>query len=212
MFKKYDSYKDSGLEWLREIPSEWGVKRLKGLVSTIKGRNLKIIENQKDNYFLNLSLEYLRKDKTFFTTYTKSFDNRLLVNDNDLIIIWNGAGVGEILKGKKGFLSSTIAKLVFNKRKIKKEYFYYFYNELDYILKKIPAGMCIPHLNPTIFNHFTIPLPPLKDQTNIASYLDEKTQKIDNITKTITTKIKLLKEFRKTLINDMVTGKVKVCD
>lgn len=61
-----------------------------------------------------------------------------------------------------------------------------------------------------LIKYFIISLPPLKDQQKIASYLDEKTQKIDSITKTIATKITLLKEFRKTLINDTVTGKIKV--
>jgi type I restriction enzyme S subunit len=134
----------------------------------------------------------------------------MLVTDKDFIIIWDGASVGEILKGKKGYLSSTIAKLIFNKRSIIQEYFYYFYFELNYILKKIPAGMGIPHLNPTILNQFIIPFPPLKEQVKIANYLNEKTQKIDNITQTISKKIELLKEFRKTLINDVVTGRVKV--
>ncbi|SFV61184.1 Type I restriction-modification system, specificity subunit S [hydrothermal vent metagenome] len=62
------------------------------------------------------------------------------------------------------------------------------------------------------FDNLEFISPPLKTQIKIANYLDEKTQKIDNITKAIKTKITLLKEFRKTLINDVVTGKVKVCD
>ena len=53
-------------------------------------------------------------------------------------------------------------------------------------------------------------IPSIKEQIKIANYLDEKTQKIDNITQTISKKIELLKEFRKTLVNDVVTGRVKV--
>jgi len=203
-------FKDSGIEWIGEIPKGWEVKRLKGNIFTIKGKNLETIENQKNDYLPNLSLDYLRKGKNSSTTYSKSNDKKMLVTDKDFIIIWDGASVGEILKGKKGYLSSTIAKLIFNKRSIIQEYFYYFYFELNYILKKIPAGMGIPHLNPTILNQFIIPFPPLKEQVKIANYLDEKTQKIDNITQTISKKIELLKEFRKTLINDVVTGRVKV--
>ena len=61
-----------------------------------------------------------------------------------------------------------------------------------------------------IIKRFYCSFPKKQEQIQIANYLDEKTQKIDNIIETIQTKIALLKEFRKTLINDVVTGRVKV--
>jgi len=58
---------------------------------------------------------------------------------------------------------------------------------------------------------FFVYLPPTKEeQTAIANYLDEKTQKIDAIVSNIGKQIETLKELRKTLINDVVTGKIKV--
>ena len=53
-------------------------------------------------------------------------------------------------------------------------------------------------------------VPPLKEQKAIADYLDAKTAHIDLIIETINTQIDKLKELRKTLINDVVTGKIKV--
>ncbi len=55
-----------------------------------------------------------------------------------------------------------------------------------------------------------IVFPPLKEQTAIAQYLDEKTNKIDQITTNLSQQIEALKELRKTLINEVVTGKVRV--
>ena len=52
--------------------------------------------------------------------------------------------------------------------------------------------------------------PPLPEQKEIADYLDTKTTQIDKIIATINTQIEKLKELRKTLINDVVTGKIKV--
>lgn len=58
---------------------------------------------------------------------------------------------------------------------------------------------------------FIVYLPPTKnEQVQIANYLDEKTQKIDAIVTNINKQIETLKELRKTLINDVVTGKIKV--
>jgi type I restriction enzyme S subunit len=53
-------------------------------------------------------------------------------------------------------------------------------------------------------------IPPISEQKAIANYLDEKTAHIDLIVETINTQIEKLKELRKTLINDVVTGKIKV--
>ena len=57
---------------------------------------------------------------------------------------------------------------------------------------------------------FPFVLPPLPEQKSIADYLDTKTAQIDKIIQTINTQIEKLKELRKTLINDVVTGKIKV--
>ena len=54
--------------------------------------------------------------------------------------------------------------------------------------------------------------PPPEEQKAIADYLDKKTAQIDQIIQTINTQIKKLKELRKTLINDVVTGKIKVIE
>jgi len=53
-------------------------------------------------------------------------------------------------------------------------------------------------------------IPPISEQQAIADYLDTKTAHIDNIVTTINTQIDKLKELRKILINDVVTGKIKV--
>lgn len=57
-----------------------------------------------------------------------------------------------------------------------------------------------------------IALPPYKEQIKIADYLDIKTAHIHQIIQTINTQIEKQKELRKTLINDVVTGKIKVIE
>jgi type I restriction enzyme S subunit len=60
------------------------------------------------------------------------------------------------------------------------------------------------------FKYVPVLLPPLSEQKAIADYLDKKTAQIDQIIQTINIQIEKLKELRKTLINDVVTGKIKV--
>ena len=201
--------KDSGVEWIGEMPENWEVKRLKDVFKTIKGKSLELKEEQFENHLPNLSLEFLRNDKVRYIEYSFSESPIYRASSNDLIIVWDGAGVGEILKAKEGFLSSTIAKLKFYDLS-EKEYFYNIRFIVENKLKKIPTGMGIPHLNPTILYNFMIPAPPKIEREAIVDYLNKKTLTIDRIIKTINIEIEKLKELRKTLINDVVTGKIKV--
>jgi len=67
-------------------------------------------------------------------------------------------------------------------------------------------------LNQKLILNAILVSPPLKEQTAIANYLDTKTGKIDAIVSNIENQINTLKELRKTLINDVVTGKIKVAN
>lgn len=204
--------KDSGIEWIGMIPEHWDVKRFKEIANTQKGRNLDTSDTYFERSLPNLSLEYLRNESIAFETYCYTSDKNQRVTTTDMIIIWDGASVGEILKGKDGFLSSTIAKIVVNKKKYSSNFLYHLRFSIEYILKMIPAGMGIPHLNPQVLNSFICPCPPIDEQEEIANYLYDRTAQIDTILTNISEQIGKLTMLRKTLINDVVTGKIKVTE
>jgi type I restriction enzyme S subunit len=201
--------KDSGIDWIGQIPEHWEVKRFKSFASTSKGKNIETLDLPFDNALPLLSLEYLRNENVKFDTYAYSPDRNMLASEKDLIIVWDGAAVGEILKAKTGFISSTIAKINFTKS-VSSRFFYFLKDSLEYTLKSIPTGMGIPHLNPTILSNYPCPIPPLHEQIEIAEYLENKVGLIEKIITNIQAQITTLKELRKTLINDVVTGKIKV--
>lgn len=201
--------KDSGIEWIGQFPEHWEVKRLKSFARTIKGKNLETSDTPFDNALPLLSLEYLRNDNVKFETFCYSSDKSLIASKDDLVIVWDGAAVGEILKAKNGYVSSTIAKIEFS-RNVDSRFFYFLKDKIDYTLKRIPTGMGIPHLNPTVLNNFPCPVPPKSEQLEIAEYLEKKTGFIDKSINNIKSQITTLRELRKSLINDVVTGKIKV--
>jgi type I restriction enzyme S subunit len=203
--------KDSRINWIGKIPEHWEVIRFKGFANTLKGKNLEYHDSYFEKSLPNLSLEYLRNNTSDTIDYCYSPDKNLIANEQDLIIIWDGAGVGEILKAKKGYVSSTIAKLHFTK-KCDSGFFYFFKDNLEYTLKSIPTGMGIPHLNPIILNNYKFPIPPKEEQKRIADYLEEKTLCFEDIISNLHQQIAKLQELRKTLINDVVTGKIKVTE
>jgi len=72
------------------------------------------------------------------------------------------------------------------------------------------TGSCQPNFGPSHLNQLVIPIPPLSEQQQIVSYLDEQTQLIDNTISVEEKRIELLKEYRQSLISEVVTGKLKV--
>ena len=205
------SRKDSGIEWIGEIPAHWDVRRLKDFAYSVKGKTAEGYDNPLDDTSVPvLSLEYLRNKKSVNPTYLTPTNKATLVTSKDYIIIWDGAGVGEMLKGKRGVLSSTVAKLVFDQKIMHGDFCYFLREPIEYTVKSIPAGMGIPHLNPVVLNTFQCPCPPLEEQLEIITFLRAKSRTIDNITANLKSQISALQELRKTLINDVVTGKLRV--
>jgi len=91
-------------------------------------------------------------------------------------------------------------------------YFYYllFNQGLIDFLDAQSTGIKMPRVSPEIILNARIIYPPKSEQTQIVKYLDKKTKKIDNQLTLEQKKIDLLKEYRQSLISEVVTGKIKV--
>ena len=202
--------KDSGNDWIGEIPAHWEVDRIKAFAKAIKGKSSDYLAEPTSDSYQVLSVESLRQDECQFYDYIKVDDESQICTPDDIVVIWDGAGVGEFLKAKDGALSSTIAKIQFTSKKVFPKYFWYWRYKIEYRLKSIPTGMGIPHLNPTLLNNYKIALPPIAEQQAIADYLDEKTAEIDGQIALIDKKIDTYKKLKQSLIDEVVTGKRKI--
>lgn len=202
--------KNSGIEWLGMIPKHWEVKRVKDVASIKKGKLLETIDEELPGYKPLLSLDYLRNEKPQFDNYVYTSEKELHVTENDIIVVWDGAGSGDILKGKEGILSSTVAKISLNENIVLTKFFYSLRFQLEYKLKSLPTGMGIPHINSNVLKEFEIPIPPLSEQRAIADYLDQKTSAIDGIIENINRQLAKLAQLKKSLINETVTGEREI--
>ena len=198
--------KDSGVEWIGMIPEHWEVKRFKEIANTIKGKQCDYFDEKENNMEVVLTVETLRQDTPAFFNYGIVEDKTQLCDENDMVVIWDGAGVGEFLKAKKGILSSTIAKIDVDEKKVLVPYLWQWRYQIEYRLKSVPTGMGIPHLNPTLLNNYAIPVPPLSEQQIIATCLNEKSTKIDAALANIDKQIDALKRLKRSLINEVITG------
>jgi len=124
--------------------------------------------------------------------------------------------IGSVGISKEFGALSVIYIILKTKPKNNPEYYDYVFRSKYFqkYLRTISTGIleireCV---NSDLFRHQEFPQPPKQEQIQIANYLDEKTSKIDTIISKINDQIETLKEFRKTLINDVVTGKVRIQD
>jgi type I restriction enzyme S subunit len=190
------------------IPEHWKVMRFKEFAKTIKGKQCDYYDSMQENMAVILTVETLRQDVPNFYNYSIIADKNQLCTSNDIVVIWDGAGVGEFLKAKDGLLSSTIARIDVDSNKVLKDYLWHWRYQIEYRLKSVPTGMGIPHLNPNLLNNFILPIPPLSEQKEIAKYLDEKSAKIDAAIENIEKQIEASKRLKKAIINETISGKI----
>lgn len=189
--------KDSGVEWIGEVPAHWEVKRIKDLSSLQSGNTIVSEQIEKAGLYPVYGGNGLRG---YFSIYT---------NNGDYILIGRqGALCGNINYVSGKFWASEHAVVVYLNRSINMKW----YGEMLRVmnLNQYSVSAAQPGLAVDRIKRLLLPVPPFEEQQTIAAYLDSKTTHIDRIVAALNTQIDKLRELRKTLINDVVTGKIKV--
>lgn len=201
--ERYKEYKDSGVQWIGEIPSHWGLLKL----SQVSYEHY--ISNKEIHHQNLLSLSYgkiIRKDiNTAEGLLPASFDTYQIVEDGNIVLrltdLQNdhkSLRVG--LAKEKGIITSAYVCLgVFNSM-----FPSYLYNVLhSYDIKKLfysMGGGLRQNLNWQGLKKIDIPLPPLSEQERIVNYIESKTSKIDEYLDCQKQELYLYKELIESII------------
>lgn len=193
--------KESGVEWIGEVPAHWEVKRVKEVFEISRGRVIAQTELVDDGQYPVYSSQ-TKDDGCLGFINTFDYDGEYITWTTD------GVNAGTVfLRAGKFNCTNICGTLKLKKRDADISYLFYSLHDTTKHNKRIDTNGAKIMSNEMMFIKFCIP--PLPEQTAIAVYLDTKTAKIDRIVSTINTQIDKLKELRKTLINDVVTGKIK---
>lgn len=216
--------KDSGVEWIGMIPEEWSIDFLSKIIwlrARLGWKGLKAEEYVEEGFpFLSAfnivnnklkweGLNFINKER-----YDESPEIKLSIGD--VLIVKDGAGIGktaridQLPKGEATVNSSL--GVITPSEKLDYKYLHYFLlsNSFQNIIGFIKNGMGVPHLTQENMKSVLITTPPLSEQQAIASYLDEKTSQIDSLIALKQEKITELKDYKKSIIYEYVTGKKKV--
>jgi len=215
------SMKDSAIEWLGEVPEHWEVKRVKEFSVIVNGSTPKstVLENWDGNHNW-VTTDDLGKLTTKFITESKRKITNIGLRSCGTSLCPKGSVVlsGRAPIGHIGILSIEACTnqgcktLVFDQKIANNTFVFYGLFVSKEKLQALGRGTTFIELSTKELSLFSLSLPPLSEQEAIADYLDTKTTQIDQIIQTINTQIEKLKELRKTLINDVVTGKIKVAE
>ncbi|MDD4353993.1 MAG: restriction endonuclease subunit S [Candidatus Nanoarchaeia archaeon] len=210
--------KDSEIEWIGNIPKHWKVERLKNIFNERVEKNKKldgepitdnILSVMKDIGVIN------HRDKgNVGNKMSEDISGYKIVHPKDIVVNKMNVIIGSVGISKEYGALSVIYIILKTKPESHPEFYDYVFRSKYFqkYLRTIATGILEIReaVNSTLFKHQGLPNPPKEEQIQIANYLDEKITKIDNIISKIKDQINTLKEFRKTVINDVVTGKVRV--
>lgn len=214
--------KDSGVEWIGEIPSHWGISKLK--FNTDKdfmyGAN-ESGEDMQENQPRYIRITDINddgelKNDTYVTLDYKKAKPYIL-EDKDILFARSGATVGKTFLYNKlecdlACFAGYLIKFTANKNKCNPKYIYYYTQSkmYDEFININISQATIQNVSAEKYKNLYNPLPPLMEQNDIVKYLDNKTFKIKNLISKVEEQIELLKKAKQKLITEVVTGKIDV--
>lgn len=206
--------KDSGIEWIGEVPEHWEVKRMKDICAL--SPNIKSCSEYE--YGSYLPMEGLRLDQietsdelvsTLQGKYTPFEDNDLLVAKVTPCFENGNIAIAKGLTNGVGFGSSEI--FVLRANKYNNIRFLFYMSLSSKFQDKACATMCgvggLKRISPLFMKTYIMAIPPSTEQRAIATYLDEKCAKIDTIVSNLDKQISRYADLKRSLIDEVITGK-----
>lgn len=198
--------KDSGVEWIGDIPEEWEVVPNKRIMKKVKN----ICEIYKDEKVLSLTMNgvIVRDLENPSGKMPLTFDGYQYVEKNNLLMCLFDIDVTPRCIGiieNNGITSPAYSQFeLTNDADVK--YYYYYYLNLDYTKELLHLAKNLRHsLTEGQLGEVYVPMPSKEEQTQIASYLDKKCNKIDQTIEKEKQVIEKLKEYKQSVITEAVT-------
>lgn len=212
--------KESGVEWLGEIPAGWSIAPVYSRYEVALGKMLdakRLTGEFSGRYLRNIDVQWdaVNTEGLPEMDFAPAERDRYLVRSGDLLVCEGGeVGRTAIWRGEidECFYQKAIHRVRPRAQTEAPRYLFY----LLYMLSKrgvlVGGGNqnTIDHLTAVQLRHYRLPFPPLEEQRSIVAFLDRETARIDALVAKIREAIERLKEFRSALISAVVTGKIDV--
>lgn len=188
--KQYDSYKESGVEWIGEVPSHWEIVPFKRAITINNGCDYKHVQVEENGY------PVIGSGGQFAWANQYMYDGEA------------------VLLGRKGTIDKpmyyngkfwTVDTMFYGIPKKNANCKYLYYQAKNIPFERYATATALPSMTQTDLNNNIICLPPLAEQQVIATYLDKKCSEIDNVISAQQKRIALLQELKQSVITHAVT-------
>lgn len=211
--------RDSGIDWIGEIPEHWSTTKIKKIARTNSGSTPRNISDGENSNIVWIRTTDINDDVVYdsslhLTSEEYSSASCPMLDEGTCVVAMYGGG-GTI--GKSGMLGvkATINQALCSMEvgdSFTGDYLFCILRSVRYYWMKYAVGTRKdPNINQEIVRNLIIPVPPLNEQRAIASYLNTKCSEIDSLIALKQAKIEELKEYKKSIIYEYVTGKKEVC-
>lgn len=215
--------KDSGVEWIGEIPEHWDVTKIK-YTTYVKGRigwqGLRSDEFIDEGPSLVTGTDFKNGKIDWQTCYHVSEERYkeavpIQLKEDDLLITKDGT-IGKLALVKEMPERAILNSGIFVTRPLMNQYInnYLYWNlasaSFSQYIRTMETGSTIKHLYQETFVNYNYALPPKDEQESISYYLNNETQKLETIKQSMLNQISKLKEYRQSLIYEAVTGKIPI--
>ncbi|MDO5039068.1 restriction endonuclease subunit S [Clostridium sp.] len=211
-YKSYENYKNSNINYLPKLPSEWDIMNMKYLISDIQTGSTPSTKNE--DYFNGNIQWFTPGDFTgkFLIKSNKTITD-LAINDNQVKLLKGGTvcivGIGAtlgkvaILKNESSFNQQVTG--ISTNEKLNNKYLYYWLLDNKEKINKIANYTTLPIINNEFLKNLKVFVPSIEEQEKIVEFLDKKTSEIDGLINKKERLIELLKEKQEVLIREAVT-------
>ena len=216
--------KESGVEFVNEIPHNWSTRRLKfsaWIRARLGWKGLKASEYVENGYpFLsafNIENDHMKwNNLNFINKYRYDESPEIKLKVGDLLLVKDGAGIGKCARIDKLPYGESTANgslaVITSYDMLDYRYLYYFMVSKSFKdhTELLINGMGVPHFTQGEMKKIVMPVPPQAEQQQIVTYLDGEMQRFDSAITNCQRQITLLQERKQIIINEVVTGKVRV--
>lgn len=209
--------KDSGIEWIGEVPEHWEVKRMKELSAIGSGTTPK---SGEDKYYENGIHPWLNTsdvqdcviNEAKFSITDKALNDYSVLKyypiGTILIAMYGGGTIGNVaLMNISATINQACCAIVSNEKILLPKYLFCYLKCHKKKIISLGFGGTQVNLSQAIIAQLPVVLPPLPEQRAIATYLDDKCVKIDTIVSNLDKQISRYGDLKRSLIDEVITGK-----
>jgi type I restriction enzyme S subunit len=176
----------------------WVEYKFKDVATAVKGR-LPKTKNEDGIGIPYLTANFLRSSKPDY--WIENIEGAVTAEDGDCLILWDGAGAGDLFSAHRGVVSSTMAVVTTQNSKILREFLTLFISSKADYIKETCRGTTVPHVSPDAIANMDLKIPPLPEQKRIVDLISS----VDSYIEALQQQLESAKKSRNAVLLELLT-------